>query len=113
MSYISSAAIECPALTADPNGGLSYSSVDQTGPFAIGTVATFMCNTDFSLNGASATLTCADDDGADNIGTWGGTEPACPGRSMLTRLYWWQVLELTSTHDLHLICSHRVPCSNC
>ena len=81
-SYISSAAIECPALTADPNGGLSYSSVDQTGPFAIGTVATFTCNTGFTLNGALMTLTCADDDGADDVGTWGGTEPACSGRSM-------------------------------
>ena len=86
MSCISFAAIECPALTADPNGGLSYSSVDQTGPFAIGTVATFMCNTGFSLNGALATLTCADDDEADDIGTWGGTEPACSGRYMLIRL---------------------------
>ena len=83
MICISSAAIECPALTADPNGGLSYSSVDQTGPFAIGTVATFTCNTGFALNGALMTLTCADDDGADDVGTWGGTEPACSGRCML------------------------------
>ena len=80
MNYISPAAIECPALTSDSNGRLLYSSVDQTGPFAIGTVATFSCNAGYSLNGALATLTCADDDGADNIGTWGGSEPACAGK---------------------------------
>ena len=59
--------------------------MDQIGPFAIGTVATFMCSADFSLNGAPAMLTCADDDGADDVGIWGGTEPACLGRSMLIR----------------------------
>ena len=54
--------------------------MDQTGPFEIGIVATFTCNTGFSLNGVPATLTCADDDEAYNVGTWGGSEPACAGK---------------------------------
>ena len=69
--------------------------MDQTGPFAIGTVATFTCNAGFSLNGASATLTCADGDREDNVGTWGGTEPACVGKLMAGNRI--------STHELHLL----------
>ena len=70
------AAIECPALTAPMNGQVSYAT-DMTSPYEIGTVATFTCNAGFSLDGAADTLTCADDDQIDTVGTWGGTEPTC------------------------------------
>ena len=69
-------AIECPALTAPMNGQVSYAT-DMTSPYEIGTVATFTCNAGFSLDGAADTLTCADDDQLDTVGTWGGTEPTC------------------------------------
>ena len=78
---ISPAAIECSALTASTNGRVSYST-DMTEPFSIGTVATFTCDDDYTLNGATATLTCADDNQADTLGTWGGSEPSCLGKSI-------------------------------
>ena len=73
------AVIECPTLIAPANGQVSYTT-DMSSPFDIGTVATFSCDTGFSLNGTIATFTCADDDQADTIGTWGGTEPSCLGK---------------------------------
>ena len=69
----------CPALTAPANGQVSYTT-DSSSPFEIGTVATLSCDAGFSLNGSTATLTCADDDQADITGTWGGTEPICLGK---------------------------------
>ena len=80
-----SAVIECPTLTAPSNGQVSYPT-DMSSPFEIGTVATFSCDAGFSLNGTTATLTCADDDQADTIGTWGGTEPSCLGKSLLSHM---------------------------
>ena len=77
----SPAAIECSALTAPTNGQVSYST-DMTEPFSIGTVATFTCDDDYTLNSATATLTCADDNQADTLGTWGGSEPSCLGNFM-------------------------------
>ena len=79
-------AIECSALTAPTNGRVSYST-DMTEPFSIGTVATFTCDDDYTLNGATATLTCADDNQADTLGTWGGTEPSCLGKSIRAFTY--------------------------
>ena len=76
---ITSTAIECSALTAPTNGRVTYST-DMTEPFSIGTVATFTCDDDYTLNGATATLTCADDNQADTLGTWGGSEPTCLGK---------------------------------
>ena len=61
------AAIECPSLTAPMNGQVSYAT-DMTSPYEIGT-ATFTCNAGFSLDGAADTLTCADDDQLDTVGT--------------------------------------------
>ena len=78
---ISHIVIECSALTAPTNGQSSYST-DMTEPFSIGTVATFTCNDDYTLNSAIATLTCADDNQADTLGTWGGSEPSCLGKSI-------------------------------
>ena len=72
--------IKCPALTAPINGQVSYTT-DMSSSFDIGTIATFSCDAGFSLNGDTATLACADDDQADTIGTWGGTEPSCLGKS--------------------------------
>ena len=82
------AAIVCPALTAPTNGQVSY---DMTSPYQIGTEATFTCNAGFSLNGAVDMLTCADDDQSDTVGTWGGTEPTCPRKSIITRYLFIQV----------------------
>ena len=71
----------CPALTTPTNGQVSY---DMTSPYGIGTVARFICNAGFSLNGAVDMLTCADDDQSDTVGTWGGTEPTCPREFIIT-----------------------------
>ena len=91
---ISHIVIECSALTAPTNGGVSYST-DMTEPFSIGTVATFTCDDDYTLNGATTTLTCADDNQADTLGTWGDSEPSCLGKSIhhllilvLLKLWW-------------------------
>ena len=75
------AAIECPALTAPMNGQVLYAT-DMTSPYEIGTVATFTCDAGFSLDRAPDTLTCADDDQVDTVGTWGGTEPTCERMSI-------------------------------
>ena len=83
--YPLSAVIECPTLTAPANGQVSYNT-DMSSPFDIGTVATFSCDAGFSLNGTTATLVCADDDQADTIGTWGGTEPNCLGKLQVKTL---------------------------
>ena len=48
--------------------------------FDLGTVASFWCYTGFSLNGTVSRLNCTDDDDADTIGTWSGTEPSCLGK---------------------------------
>ena len=63
------------------NGLVSYAA-DMTSPYEIGTVATYTCNAGFSLDGAADTLTCADDDQLDTVGTWGGTEPTCQRMSI-------------------------------
>ena len=59
----------------------------MTEPFSIGTVATFTCDGDYTLNGATATLNCTDDNQADTLGTWGGSEPSCLGKSVHTFAY--------------------------
>ena len=68
------------------NGQVSYAT-DMTSPYEIGTVATFTCNAGFSLDGAADTLTCADDDQLDTVGTWGGTEPTCERMYMSTKFW--------------------------
>ena len=67
---------------------------DLSSPLVFGTVAKFSCDAGFSLNGDTATLTCVDDDQADTIGTWGGTEPSCLGTLGFVRqnLYVYTVL---------------------
>ena len=35
------------------------------------------------------TLTCADDDQLDTVGTWGGTEPTCERMSIVLSLEAW------------------------
>ena len=70
------------------NGQVSYAT-DMTSPYEFGTVATFTCNAGFSLDGAADTLTCADDDQLDTVGTWGGTEPTCERMSIVIRLEAW------------------------
>ncbi|XP_078598028.1 sushi, von Willebrand factor type A, EGF and pentraxin domain-containing protein 1-like [Branchiostoma floridae x Branchiostoma japonicum] len=57
------AAVQCPVLTAPTNGGVS-------GGNSYGDVATFTCDSGYSLSG-SATLTCQADT------TWDGASPTC------------------------------------
>ncbi|XP_035691422.1 CUB and sushi domain-containing protein 1-like [Branchiostoma floridae] len=56
-------AVQCPVLTAPTNGGVS-------GGNSYGDVATFTCDSGYSLSG-SATLTCQADT------TWDGASPTC------------------------------------
>ncbi|XP_035691423.1 P-selectin-like [Branchiostoma floridae] len=56
-------AVQCPVLTAPTNGGVS-------GGNSYGDVATFTCDSGYSLSG-SATLTCQADT------TWDGVSPTC------------------------------------
>ena len=66
-------AIICLPLGAITNGQVTYS----TFPHNFGTVATFTCNTGFSLSGDS-TRTCGGDGSSQN-GVWSGSSPVCVG----------------------------------
>ncbi|XP_019614492.1 PREDICTED: E-selectin-like [Branchiostoma belcheri] len=57
-------AVQCPTLSNPSNGGVSYSSRNY------GDVATYSCNTGYSLNGFS-TRTCQ------SSGSWSNTAPTC------------------------------------
>ena len=70
-------AVGCPALEELGNGQIIY-SVDSLTDFSLDTIATFICNESFSLDGNS-TRTCMDDDQADTIGVWSGEMPSCIG----------------------------------
>ncbi|KAI8498132.1 hypothetical protein Bbelb_240760 [Branchiostoma belcheri] len=59
--------IQCPTLTAPPNGALSTTATSYQ------TVVTFTCNTGYQLNGA-ADATCQAD------GTWSNPVPTCTPR---------------------------------
>ena len=70
--------ITCPPLENLLNGQFSYSP-SQENP--IGTVATFICDQGYLLDGNS-TRVCMDDDRADTIGVWSGEDPTCLGESL-------------------------------
>ena len=69
-------AVTCSSLGTFANGQIIYST-DTTAPYDYGTVATFTCNTEFSLSGDS-TRTCRGD-GSSQIGVWSGSSPVCVG----------------------------------
>ena len=59
----------CPILTALSNGMISY----NMGTILVDTVATYTCDTGYTLNGGS-TRTCGSD------GVWSGSDPTCQGK---------------------------------
>ena len=81
--FTSFPAITCPSLGAFANGQVSYSP-DTTAPHNFGTVATFSCNTGFSLSGGS-TRTCGGDGSSQN-GVWSGSSPVCVGELLFPQL---------------------------
>ena len=75
------AAIECPPLLSIANGFITYAPND-TRNYALGTVATYSCNTGFvlDLSVGSRTRTCTDNDNVmDAIGEFDGQTPTCIG----------------------------------
>ncbi len=60
------------------NGQIVFSN-DTTSPFDFGTLATYTCDTGFSLVGESdGTRTCSGD-GSSPVGMWTGDIPTCIG----------------------------------
>ena len=78
-------AIECEPLPVIANGMILYS---DTGPpnYALGTVATYSCDTGFVLDltsDGSMMRTCGDDGDNDALGEFSGTAPSCVRKSVL------------------------------
>ena len=72
-------AITCPFLPDLVNGSLIYSDDhDQNNSYAFNVVATYRCDTEFSLVGNS-NRTCTGD-GSSVIGTFNGEAPNCEGK---------------------------------
>ena len=61
--------VQCPTLVAPSNGGLEIA-----GAGAYEDVATYSCDTGFSLDGMSQ-RSCQSD------GAWSGSEPTCEGKN--------------------------------
>ncbi len=61
----------CPDLTAPANGMISY-NMGATSPRPVDTVATYTCDTGYTLNGGT-TRTCG------SGGSWSGSPPTCQG----------------------------------
>lgn len=62
------AALMCDSLPIPDNGRIIY-SMDITSPYSYDTVATYICNTGFGINGGNVLRTCGGD-GSSSIGTW-------------------------------------------
>ena len=81
ISYIT-IAITCPPLTAPTNGSVIYSSTaDENGTYALDVVATYNCDTGFSLAG-NQTRTCTGD-GSSTTGAFNRLPPTCEGKCIL------------------------------
>ncbi len=75
--------ITCPFLSNLGNGSLTYSDLhDQNSSYAFNVVATYSCNTGFSLVGNS-NRTCTGD-GNSTTGAFSGMDPTCEGESNST-----------------------------
>ncbi len=63
----------CSDLIAPTNGMISYNNMGTGSLRPVGTVATYTCNTSYTLNEGS-TRTCGSD------GMWSGFAPSCQGK---------------------------------
>ena len=77
-------AIQCEPLAAIDNGMISYSTTGSPN-YALGTVATYSCNTGFvlDLSVGFEMRTCVDDGDNDALREFSGTAPSCVGESVL------------------------------
>ncbi len=94
-------AITCPFLSDLVNGSLTYSGVgDQNSSYAFNVVATYSCNTGFSLVGNS-NRTCTGD-GNSTTGAFSGIDPNCEGKV--------RAIAINVSHILILYhnCSHHL-----
>ncbi|XP_064386164.1 uncharacterized protein LOC135334777 [Halichondria panicea] len=62
--------ITCPDLIVPANGMISY-NMGSASPRPVSTVATYTCNSGYTLNGGSSTRTCGSN------GVWSGSELTC------------------------------------
>ncbi len=60
----------CPDLTVPANGMISY-NMGTASPRPVNTVATYTCDTGYTLTGGITTRTCESD------GVWSGSTPTC------------------------------------
>ncbi len=75
--------ITCSSSTAPLNGSVTYDSVvDENGTYPFNVVATYSCNTGFSLVGGSD-RTCTGD-GSSTTGAFNGMAPICEGMIFYT-----------------------------
>ena len=65
-------AMVCTDLMDLVNGGIVY-DMETKDNRPVNTVATYTCNTGYTLNGSSTTRTCGSD------GVWSGSDPTCEG----------------------------------
>ena len=70
------AVVLCPSLSLD-NGTVTYN--DNT--LGLNTVATYSCNTGYTLTSGSNARTCGSD------GVWSGSAPICEGSWYIASLY--------------------------
>ncbi len=72
-------AIFCPSLTSPVNGSVTYPfTANGNGSYPFNSVATYSCDTGFSLVGNS-NRTCIGD-GSSVIGAFNGVAPTCQGK---------------------------------
>ena len=68
-------AVQCPELPSIPNGLIEYVE-DDGAPFDLGTMATYMCNDGFFLDGDDE-RSCTTREVGTSIVMWTGQEPQC------------------------------------
>ena len=75
-------AIECETLQTVANGVITYAP-DSVPNYSLGTIATYSCNVEFSLDlsAGSETRTCIDDGDNDAEGVFDGQAPTCVCKS--------------------------------
>ncbi len=80
LSLFSSTVITCPPLTIPSNGSVTYniSTADGNGNYAFDVVATYNCDTGFSL--VDHSLRTCTGDGSSITGAFDGLVPICEGR---------------------------------